>query len=443
MFRFLLCLLFLLFSYSADAEGDPPIRLVGVETFVASTTPGARVNGYAYYARAEGLDMISMHSEETVSDKLDVMYRRFSSDNGKTWSPSESIVTNRPTDGGTFRLNLHPGFVDPVKDILITFRNQGVLPTDDPLEGMKYWHVFYSLSRDGDRSSFFDGPVVEKGGKYSPEDPLPGVSVGKNSAMIGDNTCYAIRLSTGEILQPVQISPIGPDGHYYNPGGGYTYHDAAVLIGIWREDGKLDWECSERVIADPKRSTRGFIEPTLAEMDDGTVIMVMRGSNHSKPELPSYRWITSSTDGGRTWSPAEPWCNLDGKPFFSPSACSQLVRHSNGKLYWIGNIAKENPDGNLPRHPLVIAPVDEKTRRLDVASQCVIDDRQEGDSEGLQLSNFFAQEDRASGEIRVFVSPLFRTPPKPMPDGSAPPLDWTADTFVYRVAVGNETGLPK
>ena len=43
-------------------------------------------------------------------------------------------------------------------------------------------------------------------------------------------------------------------------------------------------------------------EPTLAQLDSGRILLVMRGSNDKRPELPSYRWHSFSTDGGRHWT---------------------------------------------------------------------------------------------------------------------------------------------
>ena len=71
--------------------------------------------------------------------------------------------------------------------------------------------------------------------------------------------------------------------------------------------------------------------------------MVLRGSNDRRPELPSWRWIAFSSDGGRRWTPPEPWTYDQGEAFFSPSACSQLLRHSSGRLFWLGNINGESP----------------------------------------------------------------------------------------------------
>jgi len=412
-------------------------RLVHKEVQVKSPAAGVRVNGAAFYTRADGADMILRYGQQTQSDKSDVAYRRFSSDNGRTWSDPVVEPTNRKVARGTQRRGRYPGFVDPDRDILLTMIIQGLLPTDNPLEGMKQWTLHYSLSRDGGLTEYFDGAAVHQGDGFSEEHPWPGVWTGKNSAMIGDMTCRPIRIRTGEILQPVQITPIGPNGEYYNPGGGYTYHDSAVLIGSWNGSETLDWNISERIKADPHRSTRGMIEPTICEFPGGRILMVMRGSNDRKPELPAYRWYAVSSDHGRSWSQPEPWTYSDGMRFFSPSSCSQLLRHSSGRIYWIGNIAPVNPRGNHPRYPLVIGEVDLKTMRLERATLCTIDDRRPGDWDQMQISNFFAQEDRETHEIRVYASPLFRRPPPSSPAGHPAPLDWTSDLWLYRVAVSD------
>jgi hypothetical protein len=65
-----------------------------------------------------------------------------------------------------------------------------------------------------------------------------------------------------------------------------------VLIGTWTDGDRLQWTMSQRVQADPKRTTRGLIEPTLAELPDGHILMVMRGSNGGSADpdfhLPSH-----------------------------------------------------------------------------------------------------------------------------------------------------------
>ncbi len=427
----------LLLATTAHAAESSPFKLAGREVFVAGR-PGVRIVGQAFYARAQGQEMISRYSEQTKSDKADIAYQRFSTDNGKTWSAPSPLVTSERVSGGTRRRAMKPGFVDPSRDVLFTMFQEAILPTDNPLEGMKHWTLHYSLSRDGGRTNYHEGPVVHRGSEYSPEHPLPGVWVGKNSAMIGDTTSVPIRISTGEILQPIQITPIGPDGQYYNPGGGYTYHDAAVLIGRWNEAGTLGWELSALVKGDPARSTRGMLEPTIIEAPDGRILMVLRGSNDREQKRQGYRWYAVSGDHGRNWSPARPWTYDKGEPFHSPSSCSQLLRHSSGRVCWIGNICPSNPRGNAPRYPLVIGEVDPETLLLRKESLLVIEDRRPGEPEWTALSNFHVREDRVSREIVVHLSPIGKglaQASQPASRPAQPSFEWTADAWVYRVAV--------
>ncbi len=414
------------------------LTLAGTEVFLPTARDGVRIVAEAHYTHPDGVEMVSTHAEQSVSDKSDRGWKRFSKDNGRTWSDAEPFETNRPAEGGTWRRHELPGFVDPRTGELLVMIVQGVLPNDHPLEGMKHWTIRYGLSPDGGRSFYKEEQVVQAGGDYTPEHPFPGVWVGKNSVMLGDTTCVPITLKdSGQILVPVQITPVGPDGEYYNPGGGYTYHDSAVLIGSWKDDGGLSWRMSERVVADARRTTRGVIEPTIAEMPGGRVLMVLRGSNDRKPDLPSFRWYTVSTDGGRTWDTPIPWTFDDGEPLCSPSACSQLIRHSSGRTFWIGNLCEAKAAGNSPRYPLVIGEVHPETLRLVRSTLCTIDDRRDGEPTWTAISNFYAREDRASGEIVIHCSPLGKAPSDktltpPAPDGK---FIWTADALVYRVRV--------
>jgi len=94
-------------------------------------------------------------------------------------------------------------------------------------------------------------------------------------------------------------------------------------------------------------------------------------------------------------------------------------------LLWIGNITDKNPDNNSPRYPLVAGFVDLNTGLLKRDSLQIITDRQPGESEKVQLSNFFVREDRKSGEIIVHLTRLLAH--------SKQELDWTSDAMVYRL----------
>jgi hypothetical protein len=337
------------------------------------------------------------------------------------------LATGEKRPGGTWRRHPRGGWVDPATSRFIELWLEGTLPNDDPLEGLRQWNIFYRVSEGGlQKGRAGQGAVqqvIHKGAEFDERHPLPGVYTGKNCAMLGDNTCRPIARQGGEILLPVAISPLGPDGALYNPGGGYTYHDSAVLHGRWNRN-RIEWEMSDLVQGDPRRTTRGMDEATIGEIEGGRLILIMRGSNDRNPELPSYRWVAFSTDGGWKWRRPQPWTYDNGEPFFSPSACSQLLPHSSGRLYWLGNITQANPKGNRPRYPFQVGEVDRASGRLIRDSVRVVDDVQPGENALLTLSNFFAREDRRTREICLHMTRLFA-----LPDG------WEGDTMLYRIPV--------
>lgn len=376
--------------------------LVSTSVFIPSPAGGTAVMGGSYYTRATGTDLMSVHTLSSRSDILSHEYYRFSEDNGRTWSDARLIPASRETPEGTLQRHNRGGYLDPATGRFIKLRNEAVLPNNEVLEFMRYNTVHHAVSVDGGRTDLFDEPLVARG-NFDADHPLPNVRRGHNCFMMGDSTCQPITLPDGTLLQPVQISPVGPDGYYRPKGPGFTYTDCAVIRGTWRDDLHIDWELAGMVEGDPERTTRGLIEPTLARLTDGRILMVMRGSNDQRPKLPGYRWSAFSEDDGKTWTEAEPWTYESGSAFHSPSSCSQLLAHSSGRLYWIGNICGENPDGNLPRNPIVIGEVSMDSGRLIEDTVTVIDDRQPDDGDFLTLSNFYAREDRESAGIKLHM----------------------------------------
>jgi hypothetical protein len=390
---------------------------------IATTRPRALTWAVTTYSRAQGVDMFRQITTMTRSDTIDTCECFVSPDNGKTWTFTETLQTKLSHPDGTLRRHPRGGFVDTSHDRFIAFRTEGVLPTDHPLEGMKHWTIRYRVSHDGGKTFISDDQVIQQGAEYSSRHPVFEVNIGQNSMMIGDFACAPIVDKKGRILHPCQISPPGPDGNYVNRGGGHTWHEAAVLIGTWSDDHTLIWQISQRVAITPDRSTRGLIEPTIAFLPDGRLLMVMRGSNDAKPVLPGHKWYTLSDDGGFTWGPVQPWAFSDGTAFFSPSSCSQLLTHSGGKMYWLGNISPTNPTGNLPRRPFVIAEVDTRSALLKRDTVFVIDDKREGDSDKAWFSNFFAYEDRVTHEVVLNMARAF----------CKSATEWTSDAFEYRI----------
>ena len=114
------------------------------QIFLPSPKPGTGVLAASYYTRATGGEMLSLHQLISRSDTIDVAYVRYSSDNGRTWSPPEERAMRETHPNGTLRRHPRGGYVDPATGRYVTLWVEGVLPTDQPLEGMKAWQIHYS-----------------------------------------------------------------------------------------------------------------------------------------------------------------------------------------------------------------------------------------------------------------------------------------------------------
>jgi hypothetical protein len=384
-----------------------------------------------FYTRATGEEKLSYTAIETRSDLMDALTVQRSADNGQTWTDEPAMDVYVKQNAGSIRRHLQPGWVDPANGRLVTVLNEGHFPSDDAIkDGMTCTYLCCWVSSDGGRTYPVKTPIIQNG--CSPEKPIQGVTVGKNAVMLGDKGSMILKTKSGKLLVPVQVCPVGPDGNYINPGGGYTFHYTQCLIGTWNDpspnatDMNLTWEVSAHVEIDPARSTRGAIEPTLAQFPDGRILMVMRASNGGKKDpdcqIPSHKWFSISQDDGKTWTKPEPWGYDTGELFYSPSSMSQLVAHPNGQTYWIGNIAEKNCRGNSPRHPLWIGRVDPASLKLIKNSLCKIDDRAQGEPETMTLSNFSAHVDRKTGEIVIHMSRWL------LPN-------WAGKAYEYRVSV--------
>ena len=101
---------------------------------------------------------------------------------------------------------------------------------------------------------------------------------------------------------------------------------------------------------------------------------------------------------------------------------AQLLRHSTGRLFWIGHINPVNPRGNRPRYPLYLGEVSTTSGLLLRQSLVKIDDRQPGDDETLMIYNIYAREDRRTKEIVIHASRIVT------PGGI-----FSGDAMLYRV----------
>jgi BNR repeat-like domain len=353
----------------------------------------------ASYLKPTGLEMI----------KKGLYY---SPDNGQTWMgrSSGSDFEGKLPQG--YRRGPYAPFVDPVNGNILTAVLSMDIPGVDtkvpePRIGGKAYYMRYRVSTDGGATYLFDKPVVQVGKTQA--NPFDGIYTGKNGYYIGDGSGdRIIRTQSGRIIVPAQSCVLGPDGKLANPGGGWSYTDVMMILGTWQEDNTIEWSSAKFIEGDPARSTRGLIEPTVVQMPDGRLLCVMRGSNeicYPRPithKGPGYKWFSVSSDDGDTWTAPQPWTYDNDEPFFSPSACSHLMRHSSGRYFWIGNISPANPKGNHPRYPLVIGEVDPATLKLIKCTLLEIDTLKADEAKKqLSLSHMWVLEDRPTHDIMI------------------------------------------
>lgn len=364
-------------------------------------------------SRVVSKDMPHLHgSVYTDNNTLNLRSGNFiSTDNGESWENSPMTPDFSLELPFGFRRDLMVSIFDNRRQRMIAFLNALDLENlnpgiREPPVAQKSYYLRYRVSDDEGKTWKFDKPIIQQG-NFTAKNPFPGVSIGKNAIYIGDRGSRPIITRSGKILLPAQTTISGTDGELFNPGNGHTYTDAVVLIGSWLKDNSIAWEMSAHITGDPKRSTRGMIEPTLMELDNGHLVMVMRGSNEQKGSknytLPGYKWVSVSKNEGRHWSKPEPLRFENGKELYSPSSMSTLFKHSNGRCFWIGNMTKENNEGNLPRWPLVCIELDTKNLRLKESTLLVLDTWQEEDKlKGrLDISHFSVTEDRKTKEMII------------------------------------------
>ena len=369
------------------------------------------------YAGPTGVALIQECAELVASDTFGISFLRHSPDGGQTWSELRPAYTPRKTSCGTERQGESALLLDGSRNRVIRFFNHSLYPGDTHTrEVVGLTAIYFEVSTDAGRTFSKPQQLIIPGG--TPDSPAPGITRGENCQMISFSVPFID--TAGRIILPMQRYHKAPEALsvYLIP------LDAGCLIGECRADGSITWKTGGMACTDLKESSRGLCEPSISELRDGRFLMVCRGSNASLQSVPGRKWACLSEDGGTTWSNPEPFRYDNGDLFFSPATGSRLIRSTkNGKLYWIGNITPTNPNGNLPRYPLVIGEVDEESTRLIQSSVHTIDDREEDEDAKLQISNFRAFEDRVTGDFRVAAARLFFDS-----------LETTA-TWEYRIAV--------
>lgn len=372
------------------------------------------------YVGRDSLELIQEYTELRFSDTFDKFFQRRSKDNGRTWSDPRLDYESRRTTQGIWRWGENNFFLDEKKNVLLYFYNYELCATEHHTRDiLAYIMMFYKVSYDEGKAFVENKQVIQEG--YNEKNWVRDVIFGKN-CMIASH--FAPLLVDGDIVLPVQRVPLGSDLNRLIP------WEAGCLVGRWQGN-SIEWTMGDLIHIDARLSSRGLCEPTVAQLKDSSLLMICRGSNAGIRNTPGRKWYALSHDQGFTWSEPQVLKCSDGSHFFSPASGSRLIRSCiNNRLYWIGNIVKENPDGNWPRYPLQISQIDEKNIAVQTNSIRVIDDKRGSDSGYVELSNFKVYEDR---ETHEFVLTIARRQEK----GKG---NFTSPAYEYRINVLEKFG---
>lgn len=365
-----------------------------------------------------GLERMEIQAVESKVDIHAEMQRRFSDDNGRTWTPLEPMAPFVATYAGHEVVECGGArFYDPVAGVLIeAWLRQiggdlrpdarqildypaGIMTRQESIKRQYHDFTYVRLSTDHGRT--WSAPTqlcYEEGEAFDPRDPLKPGFLQRNQAYFGNNF---IRHSNGTLVFAVCAanSPSDPDNERR-----YARLGALCFVGRWDAAARdYRWTAGRRLEVRPELSFEGLQEPGIAELRGGRVLVIWRAA--STPQTLGRKWFSVSTDGGLTLDgPAELRYD-DGAHFYSPATIHQLIRHSRtGKLYWIGNISRVPPRGNWPRYPLVIAEVDEDRPAIRKSTVTVIDDRAPDQSEYVEFSNFWLLENRETHDFELTLT---------------------------------------
>ena len=409
------------------------------EVYVPSPEEGVSAVVSTKYT-GRGLWREEMLSYQRSSDWSDTHQMRTSEDGGRTWSEWKMFRKEWPMQGAFTKEQMpFARCTDPESGKLVQFLFQRIL-IGEGTEALKkiysqeaptyFDHNFYQISEDEGRTwgephqlRYEDGPPFDPD-DWGNDDYL------RTNRMYGGYGAVATR--EGPIVYSAAELPL----EITDRGEKETVAAVRCFIGKWRKaTNRVEWELSDPIYVPHRISGRGLQEPCMAQLSDGRLFLVMRGSNEvlkSDPwkgevESPGRKWMSLSEDGGGTWTPVTDLRYDTGEPFYSPGTFAKMHRHSRtGKLYWFGNITPAPPDGGRPRYPLYIAEVEESIPAIKKETLTVIDDRDPNkDPELVQFSNFELFEHPETGQIELYMTRY----------GETPGNMWTANAYRYAITL--------
>ncbi|MHC1763217.1 MAG: sialidase family protein [Verrucomicrobiia bacterium] len=415
-------------NLNAPWKANLPIALSKKELYRRHFAPRVAVWSSVQYV-GPNHELREVQGIERESDVGESIQARWSSDNGRTWTEFVPVQQSNKVRYGGVEVweGESVGVHDPASGRLVQLWLRQI-----QVRGVYHNFTYIRSSKDLGRTWSEPRQLrYEDGAAFDPAEPLADGFLNHNEAYPGNNILVR---SNGTLV--VCLAHANAKGDPRNNARPWRM-GSICFLGKWDPATEVyEWEPGARVEVSPEVSARGLMEPEVAELKDGRLLVVWRGSTQgwdgTVAKAPGRKLHSLSTDGGRTLTPPAEWTYADGTSFYSPSSFHRMIRRSaSGKLYWLGNISAVPPEGNSPRYPLVIAEVDETAAALRRESVTAIDDRQPGQGD-IQFSNFSLFEDRISHELVLHLTTYGQEPDR---------QDWaTADAFRYALTIRD--GLP-
>ncbi|MDF2724790.1 MAG: exo-alpha-sialidase [Paenibacillus sp.] len=401
------------------------------------------------YVSGRGLKRVEHKSLAGESDWINAEYERFSDDNGRTWGEWQDVYGARFETKGEDEVMTYSGTeaYNPKYGHFVSVGMRRVFFDGHKKAYERFWkkgeagfvdHSLMVVRRDGSPERSIELIRYEDGAEYDPDNCRDAAYTDHNRAYFGSGVDV---LDNGDILFSICAAVrsccriLGLDVNEVFPSCPDIMHGMIIVRGTFNETrGSYDLAYSRPIVISDLKSSRGVNEPTAIRLPSGRILAVFRGSNVSsagwntriEPGTPAHKWYCYSDDGGQTFTDPVPWHFDDGEVFYSAATISSLVKSvKDGHIYWIGNISDHKTYGNYPRHPLFIVRINDRGLLMK-ETLTVIDKREEGDSELLQLSNFHILQDRETGRIELYLNKL----------GQRKEHTWWADCYRYFIDVG-------
>lgn len=245
------------------------------------------------------------------SDTPEKPKRRWSEDNGQSWSDDEPLpeVVTHPNG---IRVYWGPGsqIYDTESETTVS-----VWLRQTHLQGVYYNHLFWRASIDLTRTWTEPQQMVyEAGASFDSNHLFDPDFLQNNQAYFGNNI---LRLSSGSLIHvaaavnipknvpvpnPKKLSVMGTPSDARNIG-------SLCVVGKWNNQTKTcSWTAGKPVWVSRSLSSRGLMEPEVAELKDGRVLVVWRTSNAGldASKVHGHKFFSVSADGGQTLDEPRP-----------------------------------------------------------------------------------------------------------------------------------------